>query len=267
MTFCDRTERTTPQSQADVQIVQEQAYALRTKSREAIANVKKFYAEASNSKNCGMRRTESQEFEKAAGSGRQSQGGVGKLPPFEASWRSSKADPPPPLELERLEWEPRTKPSHQPKELSQRIRTARTAGSGGKKRGVFAQMKPLEDNLRAVRLKSASTARIGQTRKASDAHHEAMLKLYKKAESFPRRSARTSRNWTPKVVAGRGTQEFFRSKAKSKAPKPNGKHEKSRKKPSATGSRPRRTPKRPPSGKKPPASPKKPSRDSATAAS
>ena|GEM_PF-3271138 len=183
-------------AKADVEAVHEQTQALRLKSRESIAQVKAFYAEAGELKK--QRDTENgkvQEFKKKRLEAEQKAGKIltqlqalrgqlDGLPKAESPGRLK-------AELERLEWEQMTEAvsAKAEKELSRRIKELRgQMGPAEKLIGIFGQIRPLEEQLRAA----SAEVRIYRTElakhaKASDARHEAMLKLYKKAQSLSKK--------------------------------------------------------------------------------
>ncbi len=206
-------------AKADVQIVQEQAYALRIKSREAIGEVKKFYAEASELKKLRDAENEKvKEFKKKRQEAEEKVNeAIEKLKPLRGQLDGlPRAESPGRLrsELERLEWEQQTEavsPKAE-KELSRRIKDLRDQLAPAEKaRGVFEQIKPLEESLRAA----TAEVRIYRTEltkhaKASDAHHESMLKLYKKAESLSKKIGENLKELdAKKAMLDEERKEFF----------------------------------------------------------
>ncbi len=206
-------------AKADVQAVQEQTDALRLKSRESIAQVKQFYSDAGELKKKRDAENEKvQEFKKKR---QEAESRAGKILTQLQALRSQidelpKADSPGRLkaELERLEWEQMTEAvsAKAEKELSRRINELRAQlGPAEKMRGVFAQLKPLEDQLRAA----SAEVRIYRTEltkhaKASDTHHEAMLKLYKKAESLSKKIGENLKELDQKrALLDEERKEFF----------------------------------------------------------
>ncbi|MBI2445750.1 hypothetical protein HYV43_05155 [Candidatus Micrarchaeota archaeon] len=206
-------------AKADVQAVQEQAYALRLKSREAIADVKKFYADAAELKK--MRDAENEKVREFKKKRQEAESkvteAIEKLKPLRGQLDGlPRAESPGRLraELERLEWEQQTEavsPKAE-KELSRRIKDLREQLAPAEKaRGVFEQIKPLEENLRAA----TAEVRIYRTElakhaKASDAHHEAMLKLYKKAESLSKKIGENLKQLDEKrALLDEERKEFF----------------------------------------------------------
>jgi len=206
-------------AKADVLSVQEQTYALRLKSREAIGEVKKFYAEAAELKKLRDAENEKvQEFKKkrqesevkvaeALEKLKTLRGQLEGLPKAESPGRLR-------AELERLEWEQQTEavsPKAE-KELSRRIKELREQlGPAEKLRGVFAQMKPLEDGLRAAQAESRIyRTELSKHAKASDHHHEAMLKLYKKADSLSKKIGENLKQLDEKkTLLDEERKEFF----------------------------------------------------------
>lgn len=206
-------------AKADVDAVREATQALRLKSREAIAEVKKFYADAAELKKQRDAENEKvQEFKKkritaekkSAEILQQLQALRGQLVGL------PKADSPGRLRatLERLEWEQMTEAvsAKAEKELSRQINELRKQlGPAEKMREVFAQIRPLEEQLRAamaeVRIYRTEMAKDA---KASDAHHEAMLKLYKKAASLSKKIGENLKELDAKrALLNEERKEFF----------------------------------------------------------
>ncbi|MBI5225988.1 hypothetical protein HY994_01975 [Candidatus Micrarchaeota archaeon] len=206
-------------AQADVRSVEEQTYALRIKSREAITQVKQFYAEAAELKKSRDSQNEKvQEFKKKRKDAETKANAIlTQLQALRSQLDSlPKAQSPGHLkaELERLEWEQMTEAvsAKAEKELSRRINDLRNQlGPAEKLKGVFAEIHPLEEQLRAA---SAEVRiyrnELSKHAKASDAHHEAMLKLYKKAQSLSKKIGENLKELdAKKALLDEERKEFF----------------------------------------------------------
>lgn len=183
-------------TKVEIDAVREATQVLRLKSREAIAQVKQFYNEAAELKK--QRDSENEKVQEFKKKRQEAEKKVEELKTELQALKSQVAGLPKNetpgrlrAELERLEWEQQTEavsPKAE-KELSRKINELRAQlGPAEKMREVFDKIKPIEERLRSA----TAEARIYRTElakhaKASDAFHDLMLKIYKKADSLSKK--------------------------------------------------------------------------------